>query len=77
VPALLLAVGVLDGERDNSLGLVDSLLARGLVALEGLVDHVERSGGGESVWTVSIACGGGTTGGSVPFLRDMMAEDEV
>lgn len=76
VPALLLAVGILDRERDNGLGLVDGLLARGLVALEGLVDHVERGGGGESVWAVSIACGG-TTGGSVPFLRDMMAEDEV
>lgn len=49
VPALLLALGVLQVEGDNGLGRVDGILTLGLVGLEGLVDGVERGGGGEGV----------------------------
>lgn len=49
VPALLLALGVLQVEGDDGLGRVDGVLALALVGLEGLVDGVERGGGGEGV----------------------------
>lgn len=49
VPALLLAGGVLEVERDDGLGVLDGVFALGFVGLEGGVDHVEGGGGGEGV----------------------------
>lgn len=49
VPALLLTLGVLQVEGDDGLGGVDGVLALALVGLEGLVDGVERGGGGEGI----------------------------
>lgn len=49
VPALFLALVVLQGESDDGLGLVDSVFALSSIALESGVDRVESSGGGESV----------------------------
>jgi hypothetical protein len=47
VPALLLALGVLEVERENGTTLLDGVFAPGLVGLERLVNGVESSGGGE------------------------------
>lgn len=62
VPALLLALGVLHVESDDGLGAVDGLLATSLIALEGLLDHVERGGGGVGIcgsWlAVCLECRG-------------------
>lgn len=52
MPGLLLSVCVLEVESDDSVGLLDGVLALGLVGLEGGVDHVKRGGGGESVCIV-------------------------
>lgn len=49
VPALLLALRVLQVESDDGLGLVDGILAVGVVRLESLVDHVEGGGGREGI----------------------------
>jgi hypothetical protein len=50
VPALFLAAGVLQVESNDSLGILDGVLALGFVALEGSVDRVESRGGVETVW---------------------------
>jgi hypothetical protein len=50
VPALFLAAAVLQGEGDDSLGGLDSILALGLIALEAGVDHVEGGGRRETVY---------------------------
>jgi hypothetical protein len=56
VPALFLAVLVLDVEGDDGLGSVDGLLATSLIGLEGLVDGVERGGGGVRIYGAWLAC---------------------
>lgn len=50
VPALLLTLLVLEVESNDSLGLVDGVLALRGVGLKDLVNDVESGGGGESVW---------------------------
>lgn len=55
VPDLFLAILVLDVEGNNSLGSVDSLLATSLIALEGLIDDVERGGGGVRIYGAWLA----------------------
>lgn len=47
VPGLFLSVAVLEGERDDSLGLLDGVFTLRGVGLEGGVDEVEGGGGGE------------------------------
>lgn len=49
VPALLFTFGVLQVEGDDSLGLVDSILALASIALERLLDDVERGRGGVGI----------------------------
>lgn len=50
VPALLLALAVLQVEGDDGLGLLDGILALGGIGLERLVDRVKGGGGGEGIW---------------------------
>jgi hypothetical protein len=50
VPAVDLAGGVLEVESEDSVALLQRILAVGLAGVEGLVDLVESRGGGELVW---------------------------
>lgn len=49
VPALFFAVGILQVEGDDGLGLVDGILALASISLERLLDDVERGGGGVGI----------------------------
>ena len=53
VPALLLTILVLQVECNDGLGRVNRILLLGLIGLQGLVDRVERGGGGERICGVS------------------------
>jgi len=55
VPALFFALLVLDVEGNDGLGAVDGLLATSLIALEGLVDDVERGGRGVGIYGAWLA----------------------
>lgn len=55
VPALFLPILVLDVEGNDGFGSVNSLFATSLVALEGLVDGVERGGGGVGIYSARLA----------------------
>jgi hypothetical protein len=49
VPGLFFAVGILDVECDDGLGLLEGVLAVSLVGLERLVDDVEGGGRGVGI----------------------------
>lgn len=55
VPGLSLALVVCDGESENGLGLLDSVLAQVLV-LQALSDEVESSGGSDGVCREEESC---------------------
>lgn len=74
VPGLFFAVGILDVEGDDGLGLFEGVLAVSLVGLERLVDDVE--GGGRGVGICRLLVPGERKRrheyASIPFLRDMV-----
>lgn len=55
IPALLLAIVVLNSKGNNSLSLLNSILTLSSVSLEDAVDDVESGGGGESVWLIAVS----------------------
>lgn len=73
VPAVLLALCVLDGEAEDGAALLDGVLALGIV-LEGVGDQVEsgRRGNGFCLCVSDLFSTTSAASHDVPFLRDMM-----
>jgi hypothetical protein len=55
VPALCLASGVFESEREDGVALVDGVLAVSLAGVESVVDLVESRGGRELVYCLLLA----------------------
>lgn len=79
MPALGLALGVLEREGEDALGSLDGLLALLGIGLESLVDGIKGRRGRESVWTdphelvkLSFEAGRDQETVNEPFLRDMI-----